>query len=111
MPAFERVGISFTIIAMVDEEAEHGELEIVHSKIFVPNPKLVIEVVGDNEFVIVPLPEINVHTPVPTVAVFAAMIVFGLLIHNVCDVPAFETVGRSFTIIATVDEEGIHGLS
>ena len=50
---------------------------MVQAKIFEPNPKLVIEVVGESEFVIVPLPEIKLHAPVPTVAVLAAIIVLG----------------------------------
>lgn len=64
-------------------DAKQGAFEISHSKIFIPNPKPVTLVVGDNELVIVPEPEIKVHTPVPTVAVLAVMNVFGLLIHNV----------------------------
>ena len=68
---------------MVEEEAKQGKLEIVHWKIFVPKGKPVIEVVGDNEFVIVPPPETKVQTPVPTVAVLAVIIVLGLLMQIV----------------------------
>ena len=75
--------MSFTTIATVDDEAKHGALEIVHWKIFVPSGKPVIEDVGDNEFVIVPPPETKVHTPVPTVAVFADIKALGLLIQIV----------------------------
>ena len=82
-PAFARVGISFTIIAIVELEAAQGELEIVQAKTFVPKPNPVIEVVGESEFVIVPVPESKVHIPVPTVAVFAVIIVFGLLMQIV----------------------------
>lgn len=82
-----------TSIDTVAEEAAQGGFEMVHWKTFVPKPNPVIEVVGESELVIVPLPDINVHTPVPTVAVLADMEVFGLLIHNVCEVPAFATVG------------------
>ena len=55
---------------------------MVHANTFVPAPKLVIAVVGESEFVIVPLPETNVHTPVPTTAVLAAITVFGLVVHK-----------------------------
>ena len=60
-----------------------GGFEMVHSKTFTPKPKPVILVVGESELVIVPLPEIKVQTPEPTVALFALMNVFGLLIHKV----------------------------
>lgn len=93
---------------MADEFAQ-GALEIVHWKTFVPSGKPVIEVVGDNEFVIVPPPETKVQTPVPTVAVFAVITVFGLEIQMVWLTPALAIVGTSFTIIATVEEEAKHG--
>ena len=43
----------------------------------VPNPKPVIVVFGRVAFVIVPLPETNVHKPVPTVGVLAVIAVVG----------------------------------
>jgi len=61
----------------LDDDGVHGEFEMVHAKTLFPNPNPKIEVVGDNELVIVPLPEIRVHTPVPTVAELADMIAFG----------------------------------
>ena len=51
---------------------------MVHAKTFVPKPNPVMLVLGNKGFVIVPLPDINVHEPVPDVAVLAAIIVFGL---------------------------------
>ena len=101
--------MSLTTIATVAEEARHGALEIVHAKIFVPKPKPVIELTGESELVIVPLPEIKVQTPVPTVTVFAVITVVGEEIQSVCVAPAFETVGILLTITATVEEEGEHG--
>jgi hypothetical protein len=92
-----------------ETEAAQGELEMVHAKMFVPNPKPVIEVVGDNELVIVPDPETKVQTPVPTVAVLAAISVFGEEMQSIGLGPAFEMVGISLTTIATVDEEGEQG--
>jgi hypothetical protein len=83
VPALETVGTSSTVIATVDELGEQGALEIVQAKIFVPNGKPVIEVVGDKVFVIMPPPEINVHTPVPTPGVFAFIVVVGEEIHIV----------------------------
>lgn len=83
VPAFDDVGISFTRIETVDELAEHGLFEIVHSKIFNPKPKPVIDVDGDNEFVIVPEPDIKDQVPIPTVAALAFMKAFGLVIQTV----------------------------
>ena len=42
-----------------------------------------IEVVGDNEFVMIPEPETKVHIPVPEVATFPAITVVGEEIHKV----------------------------
>ena len=74
-------------------EGAQGALEMVHPKILFPKPKPVMLVVGDNELVIVPLPETKVQTPVPIVAVLAAMNVFGLVAHKVWLDPAFEMAG------------------
>ena len=57
-----------------DIEGIQGLLEMVHLKTLVPTVKPVIVVVGDNEFVITPLPETNDHVPTPLVAVFAFMV-------------------------------------
>ena len=56
---------------------------MVHWKTLLPKPKPVIEVVGERELVIVPLPETNVQTPVPKMALLAAIIVLGFVIHKV----------------------------
>lgn len=74
-------------------DGAQGELEMVQANTLVPKPKVVIPVVGESEFVIVPLPETKVHTPVPTTAVFAFISVFGLVIHNVWLEPALAAVG------------------
>ena len=83
MPAFETVGISFTMMAIVAEDAAQGRFEIVHAKTFVPKAKPVIDVFGKVGFVIVPEPETKVHKPVPTTGVFAAISVDGEEIHKV----------------------------
>jgi hypothetical protein len=82
-PALAVVGAGFTIIATVDAEDAHGELEMVHWKIFVPVPSPVTDVIGESEFVIVPLPEIKVHAPVPIIGAFAAMVVTGFEMQSV----------------------------
>ena len=74
-------------------EAVQGLFEIVHAKTFTPSPNPVMVVFGNNEFVIIPDPEIKDHVPTPAVAVFAAMSAVGLLIQSVWLGPAFETEG------------------
>ena len=76
-PAFEVVGTSSTISAMVELDAVQGRFEIVHAKILTPKPNPVIVVFGEVGFVIVPEPPIKVHKPVPTVGVFADMMELG----------------------------------
>ncbi len=71
------------MIVTLEVEFAQGAFEIVHTKTFTPSPIPVIEVPGDNEFVIVPLPDISDHVPTPTVAVLAAINVFGLEIQSV----------------------------
>lgn len=77
LPALAIEGRSFTTIAIVAVEAAHGALEIVHAKILVPDPNPVTVVLGEVGLVIVPVPEMSVHKPVPTVAELALIIVFG----------------------------------
>ena len=77
VPAFATVGISSTVIATVDVLGAHGAFEMVQAKTLFPKPNPVIEVVGESELVIVPLPETNVHTPVPTPGVLAFIVVVG----------------------------------
>ena len=72
-PAFETVGTWLTVMVTFETEATQGKFVIVQAKTFEPNPKPVMDVVGDNELVITPLPEIKVQAPVPTVAALAAM--------------------------------------
>ena len=82
---------------------------MVHAKTDVPKLKPVIEVVGDNEFVIVPDPETNVHTPVPTAGLFPFMNVAGEEIQSVCVAPAFAAVGTLLILIATVEDDAGQG--
>ncbi len=83
VPAFEIVGPGLTMIVIVETEGAQGEFEMVHAKTFVPNPKAVIPVVGDNEFVIVPAPETKVQAPVPMVGAFAVIVAVGTLKQTV----------------------------
>ena len=76
-----------------ETEGAQGELEMVHWKICVPAVKPVIDVVGESELVMTPVPETSVHAPVPTVAVFAFIEVVGDEIQSVWLDPAFAIVG------------------
>lgn len=82
---------------------------MVHAKILLPKPKPVIEVVGESELVIVPLPEINDHAPIPTVAEFAFIVVVGVEMQIVWLVPAVAIVGTCRTVSVTVETDGAHG--
>ena len=77
------VGKSLIVIDTVEVDAAQGGFEMVHSKIFIPKPKPVTEVVGESEFVIIPEPEIKLHAPVPVVATFAFNAVVGDDMHKV----------------------------
>lgn len=55
-------------------EFAQGGFEMVHLKTFAPIPKPVIVVAGLVGLVIVPLPEIRVHDPVPMAGVLALIV-------------------------------------
>ncbi len=50
---------------------------MVHAKTLFPNPKPVMDVVGESEFVIIPVPDTNVQAPVPTKGKFAFIVAIG----------------------------------
>jgi hypothetical protein len=73
-PAFEMEGSGIPVIVTFEAEAGQGKFVILHRKTFGPVPRPVTVVFGRRGFVIVPLPEINVHEPVPTAAVLPAIV-------------------------------------
>jgi hypothetical protein len=73
-PAFEMEGSATPVIVTLDAEAVHGLLLIIHRKTFGPVPRPVMVVLGSAGLVIVPLPEIRVHKPVPVTGVFADIV-------------------------------------
>ena len=77
------VGTSLTNNVTVETEAKQGALEIVQAKTLTPIANPVIEVVGESEFVITPVPETNDQVPTPTVAVLAVITVVGEEIQSV----------------------------
>ena len=82
-PAFAVVGAGLTVIVTFETEAAQGGLEIVQAKTFIPKPKPVMDVVGESEFVIAPLPETKVQTPVPITGILEAMVALGTLKHTI----------------------------
>ena len=68
-------------------------MEIVQAKTLFPKPNPVIVVVGNNEFVITPVPDTNVQPPVPTAGKFPFMVVDGEEMQSVWLEPAFAILG------------------
>ena len=76
-------------------------LLIVHFKVaLVPAVKPVTVVIGLVALVIVPLPDCNVHKPVPITAALPPSVAVALL-HSSWSAPANATVGTSEIIILT----------
>ena len=65
---------------------------IVHTNVFTPVVKPVTPDVGDVGVVTAAVPAVTVHTPVPTVGVFAAKV--AVAEHIVWSGPAADTVGN-----------------
>jgi hypothetical protein len=104
LPADEIVGGTSLFITTVEVDGGHVPLEIVHWKELTPNPKPVIPEVGEVGVVIVPLPDIKVHSPVPTIGAFPAKVAVD--VQTVWVDPALETVGKGSrtTVTLTVDD-------
>lgn len=65
------------MIVTFETEGEQGGLLIVHAKTLSPIPNPVTDVVGKRELVITPVPETNVHAPVPSTGKFPFIVVDG----------------------------------
>ena len=87
-------------------EAGHVPFEMVHWKTFAPTDKPVTADVGEFKFVIVPVPEIRVHAPVPVVGIFPANVVDEEQL--VWSGPAVDVVGLEYTMIVTSSKETGH---
>ena len=79
---------------------------MVHWKTFAPIDKPFTVEPGDAGETIVPVPEINVHTPAPTAGVFPAKVADEEQI--VWSGPASAIVGFGSTVIVTWSEEDGH---
>ena len=83
-PALAKLVAGSTWMVIVLEVDEHVPTEVIfHCNTFIPKPRFVIVEFGDNELVIVPLPLITLHVPIPVVGVLAASVVELVVIHNV----------------------------
>ena len=84
-------------------EAVQEELDIVQRKVAVPGTaKPVTPEVGEDEVVIVAVPETTDHAPVPTVAVLPAKVAVITPHAGFISEPALAVVGVTLTVIAKV---------
>ena len=108
VPALAVVGDDKTVMTTVSIDGEQGGLEIVHSKIFCPQPKPETAVVGLEALLNVQLPLTFDHAPVPTVGVLAASVV--LVTEQSCwSLPALAMVIEPACVITTVSFDEEHG--
>jgi hypothetical protein len=106
-PAFAVVGEATPVIVTVEVEGVHGGLLIVQVNTFGPTPNPVTPEVGEEGVVMVPVPLVSVHAPVPAVGVFPASV--AVVPQTLCAGPAFDVVGVETPVIVTVEVEGVHG--
>jgi hypothetical protein len=85
-------------------EGGHVPLEIVQRKTLAPVPRLVTGVLAEDGEMIVPVPEMSVHIPVPMTGVFAASVVTES--QSVWSGPAAAVVGAGSRSIVTSSKEG-----
>ena len=71
-PALAVVVTPLTVIIIVSDEGEQGELEIVHTNLLVPVVKPVTVDVELEALLNVPVPVVMLHAPVPLAGVLAA---------------------------------------
>jgi len=102
-PALEIVGTLSTCMLIVEVVTPQAPLTILHCKTFSPKAKFVTVELAAKEFVIVPLPEVTDHDPIPTVAALPFKVVEGELIHKIWFDPAFAFVGTRSTSMLIVE--------
>jgi len=102
------LGGAIPVIVTFETELTHGEFEIVHAKTLAPLPKPPIAVLGKVGEIIVPLPETNVHNPLPTKGVLPA-ITAPELVHTVWFGPAADGVGRPLVVMVMFEVEDVQG--
>ena len=103
-PAVAVPGPLSTCIDIVLELDAQLPLLAVQRSTFVPLAKPVTVLTGDNELVIVPLPEITDQVPMPALSVLAAKTVVGLPMQSVWFGPAIAVAGIWSTCILILEE-------
>ena len=96
----DALSVGLTVIITVSEDDAQGELEIVHLKLLAPTPKAVNPEVAEAGVVMVPVPEINVHKPVPTTGILPARV--AVVEQMVWSGPANAVVGKALIVITFV---------
>ena len=90
------------VITTSSVEGVQGELEIVQRRVAVPGTaKPVTPEVGEEEVVMVAVPDTTLHAPVPTVGVLAAKVV-EVTLQRFWSGPAAAVVGGAFTVTEAV---------
>ena len=106
VPASAGVGSSSLVIVTSSKEGGHTPLVIVHLNTLAPSPSPVTPLVGEPGVVMVPVPLISVHVPLPTVGALPPSV--AVVAHTVWLVPASATVGTASLVIVTSSKEGGH---
>ena len=99
------VGKSKRLTVTSSKEEEQVPFEIVQRKVFTPTLKLTNPDVGDVGVVIIPVPAITVHKPVPTAGVFPASV--EVVAQTVWSIPAAEVVGGVSLKIVMSSVDGV----
>ena len=100
-PALAMVAGAAILITIVSVDVAHGLLLMVHTRVaLVPTVMPVTALVGELGVLIVAVPDINVHKPVPTAGVFAAKVLL-VTLHRPWSAPALAVVGRADTFMVT----------
>ena len=77
------VELTSTFIVTASDEVGHVPFEVVQVNTFAPTPKAVTPDVGDAGVVIVPVPDVNVQSPVPMAGVLPANVAVPGVSHTV----------------------------
>ena len=86
-----------TVIVICETEFAQGALEMVQANTLVPTPKPFIAEDGEVGLTIVPIPETNVHDPVPTAGIFAVIAVLFEEMQRVWFDPDIDVEGTLLT--------------
>jgi hypothetical protein len=96
-------GFGWRVITTSSAEEGHPLLLMVHRSVLIPTPIPVTPEVGEEGSVMVAVPEMTVHVPVPVAGAFAANVVVDVQMS--CALPAFAVVGLCARVMTTSSEE------